>query len=90
MRKPMTKDDYWYQRISDSQPKKIYRQCPCCGMTVGIPEMYDTRFCYMCKSTIYVDETRNEQERRKYKFLKELEKKGIKTNDKKNTKKKKL
>lgn len=88
VRKPRTKDDYWYTKVANAQPKKAYRECPCCGKKVGIPIIYPTQFCYMCKSTIYVDEERNEQERRKYKFLNELKKKGIDIGDK-NTKKKK-
>ena len=88
MRNPRTKDDYWYQRVKDAEPKRIYRTCPKCGMKTGIPEIYPSRFCYMCNTTVYVDEELNERERKKYQFLKELKKKGI-TNDNKKKKDKK-
>lgn len=87
MKKPRTKDDYWYNRIANSEPEKIYRDCPNCGMRVGIPVIYNTKFCYMCGATIYSSWNRNENARKKYRFFKELEKKGIKVNDR--TKKKK-
>lgn len=88
MRKPRTKDDYWYQKIMDAEPPKIYRDCPNCGRRVGISIMYSSKFCFMCGSTIYANKTKNEAAKRKYKFIKELEKKGIKANDKKIIRKK--
>lgn len=90
MRKPRTKDDYWYQKIMDAEPKKVYRECPKCGCRVGIPIIYNTKFCYMCGSTIYASWNKNEAAKRKYKFIKELEKKGIKANDKKIIRKKRI
>jgi hypothetical protein len=88
MRKPRTTDDWWYQKIKDAEPKKIYRNCPRCGMKTGIPEIYPTRFCYICKATVYIDEELNEKARKKYKFLKEMERNGI--NVKKSKRKKRL
>lgn len=83
MRKPRTKDDYWYQKIVNTEPPKVYRDCPKCGRRVGIPIMYNTKTCFMCGSTIYASKRKNDAAKRKYKFIKELEKKGIKANDKK-------
>lgn len=92
MRKPKTKDDYWYQKITKAEPKKIYRYCPKCNSKVGIPEIYKTKYCFMCGEVIYVDEKKNEEMRRKYYFIRKLEKKGIKINDKnkRNSKRKKI
>jgi len=87
MRKPRTRDDYWYTKLSNSEPQKVYRECPKCGMRTGIPIIYDTQFCYMCKTTIYVDEKRNEEEKKKFEFLRELKKKGIYKDEKRNNKK---
>ena len=88
MRKPRTKDDYWYQKIVNTEPPKVYRDCPKCGRRVGIPIMYNTKTCFMCGSTIYASKRKNDAAKRKYKFIKELEKKGIKANDKKNIREK--
>ena len=82
MRRPRTKDDYWYNKITNAEPKKIYRYCPNCGSKVGIPEIYPTKFCFMCGEIIYVDEKKNELARKKYAFIRKLEKKGVKLNDK--------
>lgn len=92
MRKPRTKDDYWYNKITEAEPKKIYRYCPRCNKKVGIPEIYKTKYCFMCGETIYVDEAKNEEVRRKLFFIKNLEKKGIKLNvkNKRNTRRKKI
>lgn len=89
MRKPKTKDDYWYNKIMDAEPNKIYRCCPKCGSKVGIPEYYPTKFCYMCGETIYVDEDKNEEIRKKYAFMRKL-KKGLELNAKKTTRRKKI
>lgn len=83
MRKPRTKDDYWYNKITNAQPKKTYRECPKCGMRTGISEPYTYETCFMCGSMIYLDEELNEKEKQKYKFMNELKRKGIKTNAKK-------
>ena len=90
MRKPRTKDDYWYNKITNAEPKKIYRYCPRCGSKTGIPDIYKTKFCFMCGEVIYVDETKNEEMRKKYAFIRKLEKKGIKLNDKKTVRRKKI
>ena len=89
MKKPRTKDDYWYTQMTNAQPKRVYRRCPKCGMKAPLLTIYPTQFCYMCKTTIYLDEEKNEAERRKYKFINELKKKGIDTNDTKKKKSKK-
>ena len=81
MRKPKTKDDYWYTQVINGQPPKVYRECPKCGMRVAIPVTYSQKLCYMCHATIYQSKTKNEKAKRKYKFLNELKKKGIKVND---------
>ena len=90
MRKPRSKDDYWYTKLTNAEPKKVYRECPNCGKRVAIPTIYPTQFCYMCKTTIYVDEELNEKEKGKYKFLNELRKKGITNDTKKKKYKKKI
>lgn len=90
MRKPKTKDDYWYNKISEAEPTKVYRYCPRCNKKVGIPDIYKTKFCFMCGEVIYVDETKNEEARKKYAFMRKLEKKGLKVNDKKTTRRKKI
>ena len=82
MRKPRTKDDYWYNKITEAEPKKIYRYCPKCGSKVGIPEIYATKYCFMCNAVIYVDERKNEEMRKKYAFMRKLKQKGLKLNDK--------
>lgn len=82
MRKPRTKDDYWYNKITEAEPKKIYRYCPRCNKKVGIPEIYPTKYCFMCGEVIYVDERKNEEMRKKYAFIRKLEKRGVKLNDK--------
>lgn len=92
MRKPRTKDDYWYNKLLDAEPNKIYRLCPKCHSKVGIPEIYTQQYCFMCNETIYVDEEKNEAARKKYDFIRKLEKKGLKLNDKtkQNTRRKKM
>ena len=77
MKNPRTMDDKWYQKIRDAEPKKIYRNCPRCGRKTGIPEIYPTKFCYLCNTTIYADEELNEQARKYYRFIREMERKGI-------------
>lgn len=90
MRKPRTKDDYWYTRVTNAEPKKIYRHCPRCGSKVGIPEIYQTKFCFMCGEVIYADEELNEKAKQRIIFLKKLEKKGLKLNAKKPNRRKKI
>lgn len=92
MRKPKSKDDWWYTRLVNAEPKKIYRECPCCGMRTGIPEIYPTQYCYMCGKVIYRDEERNNQEKKKYEFIRKLKKEGIEINgnNKKTNRRKKI
>ena len=90
MRKPKTKDDYWYNKISEAEPTKIYRYCPKCNAKVGIPEIYKTKYCFMCGETIYVDEELNEKSRKKIAFMRKLKQKGVKINVKKITRRKKI
>ena len=90
MRKPRTKDDYWFNKLSDAEPNKVYRYCPKCNSKVGIPETYVSRYCFMCGETIYVDEEKNEQMRNKYKFIRKMKQKGLELNDKKSTRRKKM
>lgn len=82
MKKPRTRDDYWYNKITNAEPNKIYRCCPRCGMKVGIPETYKQKCCFMCGEVIYVDETKNEEVKKKYAFIRKLKQKGIEFNDK--------
>ena len=92
MRKPRTKDDYWYTKVTNAEPKKVYRYCPRCGSKTGIPEIYQTKFCFMCGEVIYADEEQNEKAKQRIMFLKKLEKKGLKLNvkNKRNTRRKKI
>lgn len=90
MKKPRTRDDYWYNKISEAEPKKVYRCCPKCGSKVGIPEMYTQQFCFMCKEVIYVDEEENEKARKKFAFIRKLNEKGLKLDVKKTTRGKKI
>ena len=92
MRKPRTKDDYWYNRIMAAEPPKVYRCCPRCNSKVGIPETQTQKICFMCKDIIYVDERKNEEMRKKYAFMRKLKQKGLKLNDKnkRNSKRKKI
>ena len=90
MKRPITKDDYWYNKIANAEPNKIYRCCPRCGMKVGIPDYYLRKYCYMCGETIYVDEEKNEEIRKKYAFMRKLAQKGVKLNVKKTARRKKM
>jgi len=92
MRKPRTKDDYWYTKITNAEPKKIYRYCPRCNAKVGIPEIYKTKFCFMCGEIIYANEEENEKARKKIMFTRNLEKRGVKLNvkNKRNIRRKKI
>ena len=90
MKYPRTKDDYWFNKVTNAEPKRIYRKCPRCGMKVGIPETRQYKFCYMCNATIHVDEWKNERDRKRYKFFKMLEKKGVRIHDKKHIRGKKI
>ena len=85
-----SKDDNWYHKITQAEPKKIYRACPCCGYRTGIPEIYKTQWCYMCGEVIYVDEEENEKARKKYEFMRKLKGKGILKDDKKVNRRKKI
>lgn len=84
------KDDAWYKKITQAEPKKIYRACPCCGYRTGIPEIYKTQWCYMCGKIIYADEEENEKARKKYEFMRKLKGKGILKDDKKVNRRKKI
>jgi len=92
MRNPRTKDDYWYTKIVNSEPKKIYRCCPKCGSKVGIPEIYETKYCFMCGEIIYTDEAKNEESRKRIDFTRKLKQKGLKLDvkNKRNTRRKKV
>ena len=90
MRKPRTKDDYWYTKITNAEPKKIYRYCPRCGSKVGIPEIYQTKYCFMCGEVIYTNEELNEKSRQRIAFIRKLEKKGLKLNAKGTNRRKKV
>ena len=82
------KDKNWYNKVVNSEPKKIYRECPNCGKRVGIPEIYPTQWCFMCGETIYRDLEKNEEAKKKYEFMRKM--KGINENDKKTTRRKKV
>lgn len=88
--RPRTKDDYWYKRITDAEPPKIYRYCPKCGAKTGIPITNKMKSCFMCGETIYVDEELNQKSRMKIMFEKKLKEKGLKLNVKKTTRRKKI
>lgn len=90
MRYPRTKDDYWFNKVTNNEVEKVYRRCPYCNMKVGIPTYRATKFCYMCNSKIYVDEELNELARRKYNFIKEIKKRGVNVNDKRTNTRKKI
>lgn len=90
MKRPKTRDDYWYNKVANAEPKKIYRECPRCGMKTGIPEIYKTQWCFMCGETIYADEELNEKAKKKCEFIRKLKGKGIDINDKKNIRGKKV
>lgn len=82
------KDDAWYKKITQAEPKKIYRECPNCGKRVGIPIIYKDQWCFMCGEKIYVDKELNEQAKKKYEFMRKM--KGINKNDKKTNRRKKM
>ena len=89
-KKYLKKDDNWYKKITQAEPKKIYRECPNCGKRTGIPIIYKTQWCFMCGETIYADEAENEKARKKYEFLRNLKERGVKENDKKTIRGKKI
>lgn len=84
----LNSDKNWYNKVVNSEPKKIYRECPNCGKRVGIPEIYPTQWCFMCGETIYRDLDKNEEAKKKYEFKRKM--KGIKEDDKKTTRRKKV
>lgn len=88
-KKYLKKDNVWYKKVTNSEPRKVYRECPNCGKRTGIPIIYKDQWCFMCGETIYRDKKLNEQAKKKYEFRRKM--KGIiNENNKKSNRRKKM